>query len=68
MSDPQDGPQKPDLVSLYVFDHSPWVQSVLVALHEAEIPYDLTTLPPPKSFLSSGIMMPRLSLMEANRD
>ena len=58
MSDPQNGPQKPDFVSLYGFDHSPWVQAVLVALHEAKIPYDLTTLPPPKLFLSSGIMMP----------
>ncbi len=58
MSDPQDGPKKPDFVSLYGFDHSPWVQAVLVALHEAKIPYDLTTLPPPKLFLSSGIMMP----------
>ena len=58
MSDCQNGPQKPDFVSLYGFDHSPWVQAVLVALHEAKIPYDLTTLPPPKLFLSSGIMMP----------
>jgi len=40
----------------------PWVQSVLVALHEAEIAYDLTTLPPPKLFLSSGIMMPAVKL------
>ncbi len=62
MSDPQDGPQKPDLFSLYGFDHCPWVQSVLVALHEAEIPYDLTTLPLPKLFLSSGIMMPAVKL------
>ena len=58
MSDSQDNHQKPDFVSLYGFDHSPWVQAVLVALREAKIPYDLTTLPPPNLFFSSGIMMP----------
>ena len=62
MSDLQDGAQKPDFVSLYGFDHSPWVQAVLVALHEAKIPYDLTTLPTPKLFFSSGIMMPAAKL------
>ena len=62
MSDPKNGSQMPDFVSLYGFDHSPWVRSVLVALHEAKIPYDLTTLPPPKLFLSSGIMMPAAKL------
>ena len=50
--------ERPEFVSLYGFDHSPWVQAVLVALHEAKIPYDLTTLPPSKLFFSSGIMMP----------
>ena len=30
----------------------------MVTLLETEIPYDLTTLPPPKVFLTSGIMTP----------
>ena len=62
MSDLQDGAQKPDFGTLYGFDLSPWVQAVLVALHEANIPYDLTTLPTPKLFFSSGIMMPAAKL------
>ena len=34
----------------------------MVTLHETEIPYGLTTLPPPKLFLSSGMMMPAAEL------
>ena len=52
----------PELVSVYGFDHSPWVQAVLLALHEAKIPYDLTTLPSVRLFFSSGIMMPAARL------
>ncbi len=45
-------------VDVYGADHSPWVQAVLLGLHEARIPHSLTSLPPLKIFLKSGVLMP----------
>jgi hypothetical protein len=45
-------------VDVYGVDHSPWVQAVLLGLHEAEIPHTVTAAPPLDVFLRSGIMMP----------
>lgn len=43
---------------VYGNDHSPWVQSVLLGLHEKKIDHTLVTLPPLSVFLRSGILMP----------
>ncbi len=45
-------------VDVYGADHSPWVQAVLLGLHDARIPHTLTSLPPVATFLSAGVMMP----------
>jgi glutathione S-transferase len=45
-------------VDVYGADHSPWVQAVLLGLHEAGIAHSLTSLPPLAVFLNSGVMMP----------
>ena len=45
-------------VEVYGAAHSPWVQAVLLGLHDAKIDYSLRTLPPLQTFLTSGIMMP----------
>jgi glutathione S-transferase len=48
----------PDHVWVYGNDHSPWVQAVLLGLHEKRIPHTLVTIPPLSVFLNSGILMP----------
>ncbi len=45
-------------VAVYGMDHSPWVQAVLLGLHDAGINHSLTSLPPLATFLKSGVMMP----------
>ena len=45
-------------LEIYGQDHSPWVQAVLLGLHEKGIPYTLRTVPPRRLFLKSGILMP----------
>lgn len=45
-------------VEVYGQDHSPWVQAVLLGLHERRIHYWLTTAPPLPLFLKSGVLMP----------
>jgi glutathione S-transferase len=39
-------------------DHSPWVQSVLLGLHERGIAHTVITAPPLPVLLNSGILMP----------
>lgn len=48
----------PERVRVYGGDHSPWVQSVLLGLHERDIPHTVVTVPPLSVFLNSGILMP----------
>lgn len=48
----------PEHVTVYGNDHSPWVQAVLLGLHDAKIPYTLVTAPPLKTLLSAGVLMP----------
>jgi len=43
---------------VYGVDHSPWVQAVLLGLHDKNTAYTLTTVPPAALFLHSGVMMP----------
>ena len=45
-------------VQVYGNDHSPWVQAVLLGLHEKGISYDLLTAPPLSVFRRSGVLMP----------
>ena len=47
-------------INVYGQDHSPWVQSVLLALHEQQISYRLTTVPTLSLLVSGGVMMPAL--------
>jgi hypothetical protein len=45
-------------VEVYGAAHSPWVQAVLLGLHDAKISCSLKSLPPFETFLRSGVMMP----------
>ncbi len=45
-------------VDVYGQDHSPWVQTVLLGLHDRGISHTVTTAPPLSVFLESGILMP----------
>lgn len=49
-------------VELYGQDHSPWVQAVLLGLHEKKIVYRLTTAPPLPVMFKWGVMMPAARL------
>ncbi|MFT5048415.1 MAG: hypothetical protein ACJAVI_001751 [Candidatus Azotimanducaceae bacterium] len=51
-------------VRVYGAPHSPWVQAVLLGLHDAGITHSLTTLPTLKLFIESGIMMPAAKIDE----
>ncbi len=52
-------------VHVYGVDHSPWVQAVLLGLHEKGIPHTLRTIPPLAVFAKSGVMMPAASIGDA---
>ena len=49
-------------IDLYGFTHSPWVQAVLLALHDKGIEYDLFLLPPYKVFKKWGVYMPAIKI------
>jgi glutathione S-transferase len=49
---------RPNHVCVYGNDHSPWVQSVLLGLHEKEIAHTLVTVPPLSVFWGTGVLMP----------
>jgi len=49
-------------VKVYGFNHSPWVQAVLLALHDQGIKYDLFLRPPYKVFKKWGVYMPAISI------
>jgi len=48
-------------VDLYGADHSPWVQAVLLGLHDADISYSVTSVPPWMCLRKTGIRMPAAS-------
>jgi hypothetical protein len=54
--------ERPAEVRVYGADHSPWVQAVLLGLHDAGIAHTLTTVPPLEQFLASGVTMPAASI------
>jgi hypothetical protein len=48
-------------IRLYGNDHSPWVQAVMMGLHQNKLDYSRSTVPPPEIFKTSGVMMPAVS-------
>jgi hypothetical protein len=56
------GEGRPLRVEVYGVDHSPWVQAVLLGLHDAGIDHTLTSTPPLECFLRSGVTMPAASI------
>jgi glutathione S-transferase len=49
-------------VEVYGVDHSPWVQAVLLTLHEKGIEHTLRQLPPLEAFRRWGVFMPAVSI------
>ena len=49
-------------VEVYGSNHSPWVQAVLLALHEKGIDHALYQLPPLEAFKQWGVLMPAVSI------
>ena len=47
---------------LYGNNHSPWVQAIMMALHEKHLGYSRTTVPPLEVFSKWGPMMPAISI------
>ena len=45
-------------VNVYGVLHSPWVQAVLLGLHEKDISHSIQPIPSLSSLVSSGLMMP----------
>lgn len=48
-------------IRLYGVDHSPWVQAVMLGLHQKKIDYSRSTVPSPEVFVSTGVWMPAAS-------
>jgi hypothetical protein len=48
-------------IRLYGNDHSPWVQAVMMGLHQQELDCSRSTIPSREAFLSWGVMMPAAS-------
>lgn len=57
-----DGGGRPLHVKVCGNDHSPWVQAVLLGLHEAGIPAKMIAAPPFHVFRQSGVLMPVVQL------
>tara|TARA_B100001057_G_scaffold253682_1_gene253954 strand:- start:2232 stop:3080 length:849 start_codon:yes stop_codon:yes gene_type:complete len=49
-------------VKVYGADHSPWVQAVLLGLHERGIEHEVLLLPPRAVFRKWGVLMPAVSI------
>ena len=49
-------------VELYGSNHSPWVQAVLLGLHDKSIEYKLRSVPPLEVLARWGILMPAISI------
>jgi hypothetical protein len=49
-------------ILLYGNNHSPWVQAIMMALHEKQLGYSRTTVPPLEVFSKWGPMMPAISI------
>ena len=49
-------------VEVYGGNHSPWVQAVLLALHEQGIEHNLRQVPPFEALKQWGVLMPAVSI------
>lgn len=49
-------------IRLYGNDHSPWVQAVMLGLHQKGMDYQRSTVPAPEAFIHSGVWMPAMSI------
>ena len=49
-------------VEVYGGSHSPWVQAVLLALHDRDIEHSLRSLPPLEALKHWGVLMPAVSI------
>lgn len=49
-------------IRLYGNNHSPWVQAVMMGLHQKKRSYSRTAVPPLSVFVSWGTMMPAVSI------
>ena len=49
-------------LKLYGNDHSPWVQAIMLGLHEKGMEYTRSTFPPLEVFKKWGPMMPAASI------
>jgi len=52
----------PREVRLFGVDHSPWVQAVLLGLHDRGVPHEFSVTPSPSLFLASGVFMPAVRI------
>jgi hypothetical protein len=53
-------------IRLYGNNHSPWVQAVMMGLHQKQLDYSRTSAPPIHVFLAWGCMMPAASFNGAS--
>lgn len=53
-------------LKLYGNNHSPWVQAVMMGLHQKHLDYTRTATPPLEVFLAWGCMMPAASFDDAD--
>ena len=49
-------------VEVYGGNHSPWVQAVLLALHEQGIEHNVRQVPPFEALKQWGVLMPAVSI------
>ncbi len=49
-------------IDVYGVNHSPWVQAVLLGLHEKGVDHSLKIVPPFQVLLTTGVMMPAASI------
>jgi len=49
-------------IELYGNNHSPWVQAIMMGLHEKRLKYSRTTVPPLEVFRQWGPMMPAMCI------
>ena len=52
-------------VRVYGFNHSPWVQAVLLALYDKKIEHIISQRPPLEVFKTWGVYMPAVSINDA---
>ena len=53
-------------VKVYGGNHSPWVQAVLLGLHDKNIDYSLRSIPTLSSFVKSGVTMPAVQINDGS--